>query len=94
MLDPDVVLRADAAAAQHGRRPRSARRCDASPAPSPAAPRAPQPALVGGAAGLVWAPGGRPRVAFVFTIADDRIAAVDLVADPQHLAALNPIIEA
>jgi hypothetical protein len=44
--------------------------------------------VVGGAPGMVWAPGGRPRVAFVFTLAGDRIAGIDLVADPAHLKEL------
>ena len=35
--------------------------------------------------GAVWAPGGRPRVAFAFTFAGGRIAAIDLVADPDRL---------
>jgi RNA polymerase sigma-70 factor (ECF subfamily) len=37
---------------------------------------------------MVWAPGGRPRVAFVFTVSGDRIAGIDLVADPAHLEEL------
>jgi RNA polymerase sigma-70 factor (ECF subfamily) len=45
-------------------------------------------AVVGGAPGLVWAPGGRPRVAFVFTLVADRIAGIDLVADPGRLEEL------
>jgi RNA polymerase sigma-70 factor (ECF subfamily) len=45
-------------------------------------------AVVGGAPGMVWAPGGQPRVAFVFTLAGDRIAGIDLVADPASLEEL------
>ena len=48
-----------------------------------------QPALVNGAAGLVWAPGGRPRVVFRITIERGRIVAIDLVADPQRLRRLD-----
>jgi hypothetical protein len=44
-----------------------------------------QPALVNGAVGAVWAPGGRPRVAFGFTITRGKILAIDLVADPAVL---------
>src|SRR5919109_824168 len=51
--------------------------------------RAARPALIGGAAGLVWAPGGVPRVAFGFTIADGRIVAIDVVADPERLSRLQ-----
>jgi RNA polymerase sigma-70 factor (ECF subfamily) len=51
--------------------------------------RAARPALIDGAAGLVWAPGGVPRVAFGFTIADGRIVAIDVVADPERLSRLQ-----
>jgi hypothetical protein len=37
----------------------------------------------------VWAPGGRPRVVFGFTIADGRIVAIDLLADPERLDAMR-----
>jgi hypothetical protein len=51
--------------------------------------RAAQPALVNGAAGLVWAPGGSPRVAFGFTIARRKIIEIDLLADPERLRQLD-----
>lgn len=38
-------------------------------------------ALVDGAVGGVWAPGGRPRVVFAFTIEDGRISAIEMVAE-------------
>jgi len=44
-----------------------------------------RPALVDGAVGAVWAPGGRPRVAFAFTVADGRITEIHLLADPERL---------
>ena len=44
-----------------------------------------QPVLVNGAVGAVWAPGGRPRVVFGFTITRGKILAIDLVADPAVL---------
>ena len=49
-------------------------------------------ALVDGAATLVWAPGGRPRVVFGFTIAGGRIAGIDLIGDPARLAELDVAI--
>jgi RNA polymerase sigma-70 factor (ECF subfamily) len=52
--------------------------------------RAAQPALLGGRPGLVWATGGRPRMAFTFTIEADAIVAIDLVADPERIEALHP----
>jgi hypothetical protein len=37
----------------------------------------------------VWAPGGRPRVVFGFTITRARIVEIDLVADPERLRRLD-----
>ena len=48
-----------------------------------------QPALVNGAVGLVWAPGGQPRVDFDFTITRGKIVAIDLIADPARLRQLD-----
>jgi RNA polymerase sigma-70 factor (ECF subfamily) len=42
-------------------------------------------AVVNGAAGVVVAPAGRPTAIVGFTIADDRILEIDLVADPAKL---------
>ncbi|HUZ24072.1 MAG TPA: hypothetical protein VMV07_09955 [Streptosporangiaceae bacterium] len=44
------------------------------------------PALVNGAAGAVWAPGGRPCVVFTFTITTSgKITAIDLIADAERI---------
>jgi hypothetical protein len=51
--------------------------------------QAAQPAIVNGAAGLVWAPGGRPRVVFGFTITRGRIVEIDMLADPERLSQLD-----
>jgi hypothetical protein len=40
----------------------------------------------------VWAPGGQPRVAFVFTIARGKIAGINLMADPERLRELDLVI--
>ena len=37
----------------------------------------------------VWAPGGRPRVVFGFTISGGRIVVIDLLADPAQLRRLE-----
>src|SRR6266704_2714449 len=50
--------------------------------------QAAQPALINGAAGAVWAPGGRPRVVFSFTVAGGKIVAIDLLADHERLRQL------
>jgi RNA polymerase sigma factor (sigma-70 family) len=48
--------------------------------------RAAQPARINDEPGAVWMHAGEVRVAFRFTIAADRITAIDLVADPATLA--------
>ena len=70
MLDPDIVLRADNAAVDVGARPRFAARWRWRKR-SPGGPGC-RPALLDGAPGAVWAPGGEPRIAFGFTIAAGR----------------------
>ncbi|WP_326634859.1 sigma-70 family RNA polymerase sigma factor [Nonomuraea fuscirosea] len=47
------------------------------------------PALLDGAVGLVMAPYGRLRVALAFTIADDLITAIDVIAEPDRLDRLQ-----
>jgi RNA polymerase sigma-70 factor (ECF subfamily) len=51
--------------------------------------RTAQPALVNGAAGAVWAPGGRPRVVFAFTIEGEKIVQIEMLADPAHLGQIE-----
>ena len=91
LLDPDVVLRADPAAVQAGAS--SEVRGTAAVAKTfSGRARAAQLALVNGAAGAVWAPGGRPRVVFGFTIARGKIVEIDLVADPERLRKLDLVV--
>ena len=71
VLDPDVVLRADRAAVQAGAS-REVRGAAAVAKTFSGRARFAQPALVNGAVGAVWAPGGRPRVVFGFTITPAR----------------------
>jgi RNA polymerase sigma factor (sigma-70 family) len=85
LLDPEVVLRADPAAVRTGA-PAEVRGAAAVAGSFSGRARTARPALVDGVAGAVWAPGGRPRVAFAFTIADGRILAIDLLAEPDRLA--------
>ena len=48
-----------------------------------------QPALVNGSVGLVMAPLGRLFLVLGFTIVDDRITGLDVIADPDRLRALD-----
>jgi hypothetical protein len=84
VLDPDIVLRADEAAVKLGAPSEVRGRADVAEFFLGRA-RTAQPALVDGLAGLVWAPGGRPRVAFEFTVVDERVLAIHLHAAPEAL---------
>jgi len=88
MLDPEVVLRADGAAVQAGASPEVRGAAGVADVFSGRA-RFAQPALVNGAVGLVWAPSGRPRVVFLFTVTQGKIVEIDLVADPESLRQLD-----
>jgi len=88
LLDPDVVLRADARTVTIGATAETlgAREVAATFAGRASAARL---ALVDGAPGAVWAPGGRARVVFAFTIADGRIVAIEMVSDPATVGRLD-----
>jgi RNA polymerase sigma-70 factor (ECF subfamily) len=101
LLDPDVVLRADPAAVQAS----ASRQGEGAPALAAeirgaavvadtfsGRARAAQLALVNGVAGAVFAPGGQPRAAFTFAIAHGRIAAIEILADPELLRQLDLVI--
>lgn len=93
LLDPDVVLRADRAAVRMG----ASKELRGAPAVAKTfAGRAQgaQPTLVNGAAGAVWARRGRPRVVFTFTITEGRIAAIELLAEPERLRHLELAVPA
>jgi RNA polymerase sigma-70 factor, ECF subfamily len=88
LLDPQVVFRADAAGVRVGSAA-LVRGADAVAETFSGRARAAHLALIDGAPGAVWSVGGKPRVAFTFTIAGGRITAIDLLADPETLAALD-----
>jgi RNA polymerase sigma factor (sigma-70 family) len=88
LLDPDVVLRADHAAVQTGA-PEEVRGASAVAGTFSGRARAAQPALIDGAAGAVWAPGGKPRVVFGFTITEGKIVGIDILADAKRLSQLD-----
>jgi RNA polymerase sigma factor (sigma-70 family) len=88
VLDPDVVVRADATAARLGADPVQ-RGAAAAAGTFKGRAGGARPALVDGAAAAVWAPGGKPRVVFLFTVTGDRVAAIDLVADAERLSAME-----
>ncbi|HYT38882.1 MAG TPA: sigma-70 family RNA polymerase sigma factor [Acidimicrobiia bacterium] len=92
LLDPDVVLRADEAAVRTGNIAAEVRGAAAVAETFAGRAKAAQPALVDGAVGLAWAPGGRPTAVFDLTIADGRIVAIDLLLDPDLLGHLDVVL--
>jgi RNA polymerase sigma-70 factor (ECF subfamily) len=87
VLDPDVVLRADAGP----RRPAASTVVHGALAVARQASLAANlaaelhPALVNGAAGAVVTVGGRPFVVMGFTVTAGKIVAIDVVGDPQRV---------
>jgi RNA polymerase sigma-70 factor, ECF subfamily len=51
--------------------------------------RVAKPALIDGAVGAVWAPGGKARVVFGFTIVAGKIVGIEILADPERLGHLD-----
>jgi RNA polymerase sigma-70 factor (ECF subfamily) len=89
LLDPDVVLRADAAAARMGAAG-EVTGADVVARWISSRARGAVTATVGDEPGAVWAVRGTVRVAFSFTVAaDGRITAIDLIGDPAVLAQLS-----
>jgi len=87
LLDPEAELSTDAAAALAGAGPAHGAAAVAETFVGRA--KAAQPALIGGTAGLVWAPGGTPRAVFGFTIRDGRVVAIELLADAERIGRLD-----
>lgn len=100
VLDPDVVLRADATAVSLAAA--NARRGAPELAPQVAGAdavarafagraRAAVPALLDGEPGLAFAAGGRTVSMFRFTVDAGRITAIDLIADPETITAAEVV---
>jgi RNA polymerase sigma factor (sigma-70 family) len=101
VLDPEVMLRADRVAVQAA----AARQAQGAPILASEVrgaaavaeafvgrARAAQPALINGAVGAVWAPGGRPRVVFAMTVTAGKIVAIEILMDPGHLRQLDLVV--
>jgi RNA polymerase sigma factor (sigma-70 family) len=91
LLDPDVVLRPDAAALRMGALRETHGAAEVAAALSGGA-RAAQVALIDGVAGLVWAPGGRIRGVVAFTVIGERIVEIDVTGDPERLQLLDIVL--
>jgi RNA polymerase sigma-70 factor, ECF subfamily len=92
LLDPDVLLRTDAGALLPGasRLVRGATAVSDQTLTFTRSRRGQaKPALVNGAAGVVWASQGRPFSVVGFTVRRGRIAEIDVLADPARLEQLD-----
>ena len=88
LLDPDVVLRADATVVKFGaealvRGPAAVAETFSGRA------KGAQLAEYDGTVGLVWAMEGRPRVVFDFVVEDDVVVGIELIGDPEWLGQLD-----
>jgi RNA polymerase sigma factor (sigma-70 family) len=88
VLDPDVVLRADAPVplmrgADEIRGRESVLNAFLGRA------HGTHTALINGSVGAVWTPAAHPRGALLFTLADNRILTIDAIADPDRLHRLD-----
>ncbi len=88
LLDPEVVYRTDSAAALAGASS-EVRGAPAVARQFSGRARAAQPALINGAVGFAWAPGGEPRAVFDLTITNGKIVAIDMITDPARLSHLD-----
>ncbi|HEX7798505.1 MAG TPA: sigma-70 family RNA polymerase sigma factor [Vicinamibacterales bacterium] len=98
LLDPEVVMRADRLAVEAS----AARQAAGAPRLAPeirgreqvaetfsGRAGAAQLALINGVTGAVWAPGGRTRAAFTFTVENGKISEMEIVYDPERIAGLE-----
>jgi hypothetical protein len=90
LLDPDVVLRSDAAAIALGAAA-EARGAETIASLAKRA-RGVQLALIDGAPALVGLRQGVPRIAMLFTFSYDKIASIEIVAEPERLAAVDLVV--
>jgi RNA polymerase sigma factor (sigma-70 family) len=95
LLDPGAVLVVDPATVRMGATSKQwaltaeVRGADAVAATFAGRAEAARLALVDGVPAAVWAPGGRPKVVFTFTIGDGKITGIALDGDPDRLRDLD-----
>jgi RNA polymerase sigma-70 factor (ECF subfamily) len=89
LLDPEVRFRADPVARAMRGVPDDKRGARTVAGDFAGRAQGAQLALIDGLAGLMWAPGGKPRGVFMFQVADSRIWQITLVVDPERIAQLD-----
>ncbi len=87
VLDPDLIVRVDAAAAASGQpvEVRGARLWATSAVTFAARMQQAEIALVDGTVGIVFAPGGKLSRVLSITIEHGRVSALDIIANPARL---------
>lgn len=97
VLDPDVVLRPDSAALQMGARngwiTSELRGAEAVARQFSGQAQGALLATIDGTPGAVWAPGGTPRVAIVFTVTGEKVTELRLEANPEALQRRTIVIK-
>jgi RNA polymerase sigma-70 factor (ECF subfamily) len=88
LLDPDIVLRADAAGIGMGS-PAEVRGAASVAGVFSGRAMGAEVAVLDGLIGLAWSPGGRPKVVWDFTIADHKVVRIDMVAATDSLGELD-----
>jgi RNA polymerase sigma factor (sigma-70 family) len=88
VLDPDATFSADDAAVRVGA-PGEAHGADAVARIALGRAFGAEPGLIDGSVGLVWAPGGRPKGTFCFVVVGGRIAAINMIIDPDRIRELD-----
>jgi RNA polymerase sigma factor (sigma-70 family) len=86
LLDPDAVLRADAAAVQMGSDATQLHGARSVAEFLSGRAKAARLVLVDGAPAWVWSHLGETKVVFAFTVEDGLVTAIDLIADPARIA--------
>jgi len=90
LLAPGVLLRADPGAIRMGSEA-EVRGAQAVAEVFSGRAQAARMATVDGLAGMVWAPGGKPKVVFRFTLEGEAIVAIDLIAEPETIGAMEVV---
>jgi RNA polymerase sigma-70 factor (ECF subfamily) len=101
VLDPDVVLRVDAAAVKAA----AANAAKGAPRLVPevrgaagvarvflGSAQVARPVLVDGTPGAAWAPGGHPRAIWTFKVEQGRIVEVQFIVDPKTIGRLEVLL--
>jgi RNA polymerase sigma factor (sigma-70 family) len=89
LLDPEAVIRADAAAVAMGGVQAEVRGARDVAGAFAGRARALRLALLDGLPGLIWTLRGELKVAFAFTIDGDRVTGIEMIADAERVATLS-----